>query len=200
MTLARVNVSGNYKRELKKVPALFRKQIPFATANALTATARDAKKEITRQLPSVFDRPNPFTKRGIGTQGARKTRLESRVFIKDLQAEYLGIQVAGGVRTPKKRAILIPVDQSLLNQYGNLPRGKTRTLGRQKTVLSTVINGTAGLWRVTKKKPPKLLVKYVQQANYRPRLPFHRIAEGVGRRRMDRNFRVAMAKAMRTAR
>ena len=48
-----------------------------------------------------LDRPTPFTVHGIRYQGSRKAdykldRLHSRVFIADLQSEYLHYQILGG--------------------------------------------------------------------------------------------------------
>ena len=71
-----------------------------------------------RMMVKQLGRPTPFTVRGIRYQGARKAdyklgRLHTRVFIADLQAEYLHYQILGGTRTPQGRAIPVPSETSM---------------------------------------------------------------------------------------
>jgi hypothetical protein len=47
-------------------------QMPYATALALTRTAKAAKEEVERQLPSLIDRPTPYTMRGFRLYPATK--------------------------------------------------------------------------------------------------------------------------------
>ena len=65
---------------------------------------------IERQIDIVFDRPTPFTRRGVGYRPAYKNRPVARVFIKDIQARYRTREY-GGVRMPRKRALVLPVGQ-----------------------------------------------------------------------------------------
>ena len=96
--------------------------------------------------------------RGIRYQGARKAdyklgRLHSRVFIADLQAEYLHYQILGGTRTPRGRAIPVPTTNAKLNKYGNLPggQGRIKNLLKQKGVFQGTINGVQGIYRRPKR-------------------------------------------------
>jgi hypothetical protein len=101
---------------------LGKKQVPFAAASALNATAQAAQIRVKRELPSILDRPTPFTMNAIGVERATKGKLEARVFVKHRQAEYLEVQETGGTKAPRKRAFLLP--RSIRrNQYGNMPKG-----------------------------------------------------------------------------
>jgi hypothetical protein len=178
-------------------------QVPFATAKALTDTAREAAKAVTDQLPTVFDRPVPFTLRAIGWERATKASLTARVFIRPTQLKYLALEVTGGTRTPPKRALLMPVDIGL-NQYGNIPRGKVAALfakgqGGAASVFSGVHHGVPGLWQRTR-KGLRLLVTYKSKAQYKPRLAFGRIVQATVTARLLPNFRAALKQALATAR
>ncbi|MFM2092862.1 MAG: hypothetical protein RLZZ127_3351 [Planctomycetota bacterium] len=114
--------------------AAARRQIPFATAQALTATARDAKQDVEDRIPVAFDRPEPFTARAIAIVAARKNRLVARVLVKDRQAAYLAIQERGGTREPVKgKPVSVPVQQRT-NRYGNIGKGIIGRLVKQADV------------------------------------------------------------------
>lgn len=98
------------------------RQVQFATAVALTATAKAAQAKVTEELPRRFDRPNPFTMRAIGITPAKRDALVATVFVKPDQAKYLGIQEKGGTRKPEPgRPINLPV-KLRTDSYGNIPR------------------------------------------------------------------------------
>jgi len=177
-----------------------RQQLPFAIALGLTDTARyDVKPAIERQIEIVFDRPTPFTKRGVGYRPAYKNRPVSRVFIKDIQAHYLTLQETGGVRTPRRRALLLPAQQRV-NQYGNLPRGSVQRLLARKDTFSGTVNGQGGIWQRTKRGGLKLLVAYEDQATYRPIFKFEETARRAAEIAFPKRFGAALARAIATAR
>lgn len=98
------------------------RQSRFAMAVTLTDVAKEAQRIETARLPQVFDRPNPFTARAIDFAPASMARLESAVFVRDGQAEYLALHEDGGVRTPQPgKPVNVPV-KVRLNQYGNIPK------------------------------------------------------------------------------
>lgn len=174
-------------------------QVPFATAKALTDTAKEAQLALTSAIATVFDRPTPFTQRAIGITIARKTTLTARIFIKDIQAQYLGLEVTGGTRRPKARALVIPSKQLPLNQYGNIPQGKIKALLARADTFSGTVRGVPGIWQRTR-TGLKLLVLWEPTAKYRKRFPFYEIVQRVIRQRIDANFKSALAFAIRTKR
>ena len=131
-----MSVKSDFAAVVERIDSKFWKQIPFATAKALTDTAKDVQRELNTTIDQVFDRPVPFTQKAIGVTFANKATLTSRVFVKDMQAAYLGLQISGGTRTPKKRALVIPGNLLPLNQYGNIPKGKIKALLARPDVFS----------------------------------------------------------------
>jgi hypothetical protein len=124
----------------KKLNQLVRSQIPFATAYALTQSAKAAQGEIEKEIGRVFDRPTPFTRQAVRIRPATKTRLVSEVKLKDEAVKgnpavrWLVAQVRGGARTSKGFELLlqragvmprgwfaVPTKYAPLDQYGNVP-------------------------------------------------------------------------------
>ena len=112
------------------------KNMRFASARALTMTAKDASATVTKDLSSIFDRPNQFTKRAVAVLSATTSRLQSNVLVKDQQAEYLTYQEEGGDRRPMPgKPVVLPVRQRT-NQFGNIPRG---AIGKAKDKRTTFV-------------------------------------------------------------
>ena len=103
------------------------RQVSYAAAVALTRTAAQIKAALPSELDRVFDRPTPFTKRGIYLRAARRDNLTAEVGFMDRQASYLRLQVQGGTRQPTARGIRLPGNVEL-NAFGNIPRGLTDKL------------------------------------------------------------------------
>lgn len=118
-------------------------QMPFATAMALTRTAKAAKEEIERQLPSLVDRPTPFTMRGFRLYPATKQKLVAQVDFRPASGkggsarDYLSPLVYGGERKLKafekslQAAGLLPSGYAALpgsaariDAYGNMSQGQ----------------------------------------------------------------------------
>ncbi len=124
-----ISVNFDVARFAARLDAVAAKQVPFATARALTDVAKLAQAEVTGDLPKIFDRPSPFTMRGLSIQSATKTTLASAVFVKPIQAQYLLHEEIGGTRLPSENtrkpeatALILPskIDR---NQFGNIPYG-----------------------------------------------------------------------------
>ena len=103
------------------------RQVGYAAAVALTRTAAQIKAALPAELERVFDRPTPFTKRGIYLKAARRDSLTAEVGFMTRQASYLRIQATGGTRQPTARGIRLPGNVEL-NAFGNIPRGLTDKL------------------------------------------------------------------------
>lgn len=206
--MAIVSIRSDIARFATTLTDFQRTQLPYATALALTATARTAQAALTRDLPSIFStkgRPTPFTLRAIGIAPARKSNLRAAVFVKRQQAKYLGIEETGGAVAPRPGApILTPVDATL-NVYGNLPRGTIKRLLRDpKRYFLGTVRGVYGLWeRVAADgrgaRGLRLVAAMRQRAHYRPRFGFRpRIAASVAANIVPQ-LSAAMAKAIATA-
>jgi len=193
-----INVKHNIDAVIRQLDAQ-QKQVPYATARALTMTAKDVQRDVTTAIPQLLDKPTPFTRNAVGITYATKMTLRSRVFIKDIQAKYLGIQITGGTRLPPKRALVVPFNVPV-NAYGNLPRGRLRQLLNRKDVFSGRVRGVPGIWQRQRKGGVKLLIAYEPQAHYQARFPFAQMARRIVERTLLPNLRRALVDAMRTAR
>lgn len=194
-----LRIESNIRALEKAMRTDWEKQLPFATALALTSTAKDVKANTEKRLPRVFDRPTPFTKKGVGIYSARKTRLSAKVFMKDAQADYLEKQEEGGTRHPKGKALLTPVGQRL-NKYGNMPRGAVKRILARSDTFSGTVRGIGGIWQRTRGGGVKLLVAYRKAAKYTERFGFKDSAYKTTASRFPTQFERAMARALKSKR
>lgn len=128
------------------------RQVPFASALALTTLAQGVQDAETVEELKTFDSPTPFTQRAFAKTPATKRNLVATVFIKDVQAQYLAPYVLGGPRfLGTKKGMLAPRGVGL-NKYGNLTKGKLASLKAKPNVFIgpvTFKNGTTinGVWQ-----------------------------------------------------
>lgn len=176
-----------------------REQLPLATARALTSIARGAERAQRAALPSVFDKPTPFTARGPGSIAARKTDLTAIVFIRDRQAAYLRRQEEGGQRRPEKGVALVIPGQVRRNAYGNIPyRGLARAKARRDVFVGRV-KGVGGFWQRDGRKL-KLLAAFEASADYNPRFGYWDRLRATVWPAMAKELPAALAHALATAR
>lgn len=192
-----LNVTSDIDKVMDRVAARYKEQIPFATAFAITRTVREAKFEVDKKLPEIFDRPTPFTRNAIGYQAATKQTLTGKVFIKDIQAKYLALEITGGERRPTGRALVLPTDYPT-DQYGNLPRTAVKQLLRRADVFSGKVRGIPGIWQRTG-HGLTLLISYAAVAHYQPRFDFAGIVQKVVAARIQVNLIGALNVAVATA-
>lgn len=192
----------------RRIEGHFRRQIPFAAALALTRTAQLARDAITARLPQTFDRPTPFTQRGVSYRPASKANLTATVLVLPRQAAYLTTQETGGIGRPAGRAFALPRVPELADAYGNIGRGAIgRVLGRAKgQAFVGTIRGTPGVWRREARSPSKrnggvkLLVRFLGPSPYQPRFGFQAQAAAVARREFPRLLAESLQRAIETAR
>ncbi|WP_039025108.1 hypothetical protein [Enterobacter roggenkampii] len=112
---------------LHKTLVAIRKQIPFATAKALTSVARQIEQAEKKGLQRQLENPAPFTVNAVRSTAARKTNLIAKVFVMDTAASYLDPFEFGGPDKLNGKALLNPKNIRL-NKYGNLSRNKLAQL------------------------------------------------------------------------
>lgn len=118
----RIGVTVDVSGAIERLTDLERRQVPFAIVKALTNTAQAAQREVEREIPSVFDRPTPFTLRSVYVRPATKSRLYAEVKLKDTAAKgnpavrWMAPQVHGGARPLK-------AFEKLLQRAGVMPGG-----------------------------------------------------------------------------
>jgi len=177
----------------------FKNQLPFAVALGLTRVAQAGQTEVTRQLPTIFDRPNPFTLNAIAITQANKSTLTSSVYIRPQQAKYLAIEIAGGTVYPPGTAIPVPTDAPR-TIYGGLPLAAVAQALRRKDTFSGVVHGHAGIWRRLPDGRLIKLITWAPQTKYEPRFDFQGIVQKVVAQQAGPIMRDAVAQAVATAR
>ena len=202
---------GGLERTLRQA----REQLPFAMALTLTALAKDGQAEVERLMPTIFDRPTPFTQRAVGIVPASKALPIARVLLKPTQATYLLRQVRGGLRQAARGEVIAPPVQIRTNAYGNIGRGRLAS-ERQRSdtfVASAHDPATAhlppGLYRRARRRARgssgaasdlTLLVAFHPRAAYQARFHFALIVERAVGRMVRQRAREAVVRALTTAR
>ena len=196
----KVNVKNNIKEITKWTTTTQKKQIPFATSNAINETLFTLRKEMGKQLDKKLDRPTPFTKRGFVVDKAKKTLLRGMLFMKNIVADYMQYQVDGGIRTDSKFLPIPFVPNAKLNKFGNIIGKRTGLIKKNSQFIGTV-KDTTGVWeRTNKNQRVKLIIGFEKSATYRPRFPFYKIAERFTANVFNKNFIKAFNRAMKSAR
>lgn len=148
-----VTIKTSITDALKFLNDVERRQIPFATAKALTLTAKKVEKETYQEMQKRFDRPTPMTMRSLRTKPATKRDLTSKVYLKGVELggknpnsmfEIIGHQFDGGTRNRKRieqlfasrglissNEYLVPGSSARLDRYGNISRGQLQQIVSQ---------------------------------------------------------------------
>lgn len=148
-----ISITSNVKEISKSLSDLAYRELPFATARALTELAREVQAAERFAMQSVFDRPKPFTLNSVRIFGATKDTLTAGVFVMDKAADYLSPFESGGQHfiAPGRGDNLLGPVQAKKTQYGGLPRGYVaRAKGRKDTftgVVNTRQGPINGLWQ-----------------------------------------------------
>ncbi|EJC7744538.1 hypothetical protein M0O04_002924 [Escherichia coli] len=151
-------------RQLKQL----QKQIPFATAQAMTSVVRDIAAAQKVALGQKLESPTPFTVNSVGSAGARKNNLRAKVFVRDVAAEYLEPFEFGGEHKLNSQALLNPKNIKL-NKYGNMPRNKLSQLKAKPNVFVGEVNGVDAVWQ--RRKPKKAKKKRARRSANGTRRP-----------------------------
>lgn len=207
--------------DLSKQLNTFTKQIPFATAVALTNTARAIEKAQVVAFKRNLDNPTPFTLKSIGSTAARKSNLVARIYVRDIAAQYLEPFEFGGVHKLNSRALLNPKNIKV-NQYGNLSRNKMGQLKGKDNVFIGKVGDVGGVWqrvkarkskkkkrlprskngirRERKKMPhPKLLIAFGDALPVKPVLGYMERARTMSAALLPTEIEKAISHAMETA-
>ncbi len=113
----------------RRFTELERKQLPFATMQAVNRTAFEIRELWKRTASRVFDRPTRLTINATQYRKATRQRLFATIFLRDeaakgtAPAKYLLPQVEGGERRPKGM-------ERLLQSKGAMPRGMFAVPGK----------------------------------------------------------------------
>ena len=220
-----ISIHSNLREIERKLGALAQKQVPYATAMALTSLAKLVQKAEVKNMAATFKTPSPFTLRSVRTIAARKDSLVARVFVMDKAAEYLEPYEQGGAHKLSGKALLNPKGIAL-NQYGQLRKGALAALkGRSDIFIGPVRTRKGivnGVWQreassaavtnkrtgktrtstrgVNKSGALKLLIRFGDALPVRKHLGYQARATVVVNANFNREMGKALARAMATAR
>ncbi len=195
-----IKIKDNIKQFTKGLSKVQKKQIPFATAQAINGTLFGLKKEMAKQTVKKLDRPVGFTQRGFLIDKAKKTKQIGVLRIRPEVADYLKFQIDGGVRSGAKK-IPVPISKNKrLNKFGNIA-GKRSGLVKGKKEFIATIGGATGVWKQGRKgQQPTLLIKFHDSVKYDKKpFDFYKIGKGYIDNTYDKQFKKALTKALRSA-
>ena len=205
-----LDVRLDLKEAERYLTGLRKDQIPFATAYALTQTAKQAQKHIVTEMRRVFDRPKPYTLNGTFVKAATKRDLRAIVKLKDgylgdageaskkgTADKYLRAQVQGGPRRPKafeklliNRGLMppgyfaVPTSAAPLDPYGNVSAGYfNRVMSQLRIAADPLTNAPTQRKRGRRTRTAGYFVAYpgrVQTKHLAPGI-YERIGTGFGR-------------------
>tara|TARA_B100000427_G_scaffold329384_2_gene345347 strand:+ start:1110 stop:1691 length:582 start_codon:yes stop_codon:yes gene_type:complete len=173
-----MKITTNTKEILKELTRKEKKHIPEATYWALKNTAKKVQTALEVQTEKKLDRPTRFTQKAFGIQWPKRNKLglTTRIYIKDIQAEYLRWMIEGGTNTNKGKKIPVPTNNARVNKFGNIPGKKSGVVKNKQEIRKTKTGG--GVW--TKTKVPKLIIAFKDSITYaKDRYPFYKIGYSV---------------------
>lgn len=223
-----LSVSSTIARVLPQLDQFTSRQAPFAIAKALTATAKAVQAELTKRTPTVFDKPNAFTRKAWAIQRADKQNLTAWVFAKDKQALYLKAQVQGGTRRIKgfekkfgavgehgPEDALVPTRNIRLDSTGGVSLAAIKRMsqgmnssgkvgryfvGKPKGEGKNAARGWGIYARVGNNQRLQAVMVFTKKPTYTPRLDMNAIGERVVNAQFVGELEAAWAQAIRTAR
>jgi len=226
MSTIEISIRSNIKEIQKKLSAFADKQVPFATAQALTAVAKKVAADESANIAKTFEHPSPFTVKSVRVQAARSDRLYARVFVMDKAARYLQPYEVGGTHVLSSKALLNPKDIQL-NQYGQLRRGALAALKARSDIFigpvktnKGIVNGVwqrvAAIAKIERRKAGKiivsqtkrglnqtgrlkLLIRFGDALSVNKRLHYADVAKRTVDANLNREFGRALGKAIATA-
>ena len=196
-----IKIKDNIKEFNKGLNKFQKKQMPFATAQAINNTLFGLKKEMGKQTVKKLDRPVPFTQRGFLINKAKKTNQVGVLYIRPEVAEYLKYQIDGGVRSQATKIPVPILKNKRLNKYGNIAGKRSGLVKGSKEFIGT-IKGVTGVWKQQRKgQAPILLIKFHDSVKYDKKpFDFYRIGKMYSKNTFDKQLDKALRKALKTAR
>lgn len=208
------NIAADIRAATARLTLAQQRQVPFATARALTDLAFQVQRAEAAAIPATFRNPRPFTRRAVRVEKATKGVPVATVFVLPQVARYLAPYEFGGkhVLPGTGRALLNPVNIRL-DAYGQIS-GPPRAIGDRPDVFAGVVNTRSGpiwgFWQrlmVSKMLNPgvrpqrlKLLVRAGDALEVTKRLGFRERAREVVAANAGRTMQTAVAQALATAR
>lgn len=195
-----LNVKNNVKDFTRHLNRIQKKQLPFATARALTWTAQATQKALQDWVQKVFNVTKKWWLKqqptGIKIKPAQKTRLIAEVYT---NAYFADLQEKGGTKRPhRSRSLLIPTDK--------VPKSRRKAGGAaQMLKTKNVFSTSKGIYRRKggkKRKNQRIELLFTKEkiAQVKPRLRFAETAARIAFATFPRKFLDSLQRALKTAR
>ena len=211
-SIMQISIRSDIKRTLKDFKDIRQKSIPYAISQAINDTLFDLRKELPKEMRSVFDEPVSFTTadKAWDVDKAEPKKAIGVIKLRRAQASYLKWPIRGGVQRPKGKAI--PVAQKkgkLTAAHGGLIQDWSERLEDKKTYFSgTPTGGRPGIYRRlgkrrwSKRKKEmigqkiRLEVGWEKRSDYKEGMwDFYESTHGYVQRNFAKNFRRRLQKA-----
>jgi len=174
----RVTLTADVTTVSRRLGNYLGKQLPQATAQALTRTAFDARDAVRETLPQRFTLRRPWVAQGIGAQPATPLRLVAVVYSRDrfMRLQETGGEKSGRIAIPVGRMAQIAKTQVIpKSQWPKALRGKPGVFVRQGVVLHRQGREIAPLWLLRRRQQvaPRLGMVETVSALLQPRFAIH---------------------------
>lgn len=129
-----ITIDIDIKGLLAGLTDLEKRQLPFAMVTGLNITAEELKTAVQHEMKDSFNRPTPYTLRGVRVRRATKQSLEAEVSLQDAggrnrPSQYLKPEIKGGPRNLKGYELqmggrfTVPGKDFPRDAYGNIRGG-----------------------------------------------------------------------------
>lgn len=196
-----VNLEVNVPEVVHSLETFKSKQLPFAASLGLNLTLKDAQAQVRKELPRRFTLRRPWVARGVQVKPSTKNRLWGWVSQRDI---FMALHEPGGLKKPAGRMLAIPIGKLQRRAKRQVLPKSQRPAGqlRKKNVYigQTQKGVPAIIKRGTGRARQQVLYILKPSARIEPQFNFVPTVTRVVRRRWQRNFGAAMARAVRTSR
>jgi hypothetical protein len=186
--------TASFDRRTKRIA----QQIPFAMSTALNMTAYDARDQLREDLPHYFTIRSKWVSKGIVVTRANKNTLTAEVGSRDA---FMKRQAHGGIKTALD-AGSIAIPKAIRRHKGQKTtqsRWPGRLFAKGNHFLMELKSGDQGVFRVYKRKPPKLMYVLQKTVKVQKNWPFDVQVWIAVTKNWERNQLRAMVKALKTA-
>lgn len=200
-----ISVRSDVAKATTRLDDLAQRQVPFATALALTMTAQDGQSGVQDSLPRRFTLRNNRVRSGIRITPATKSTLRAIVGSVD---DFMEGQETGGTKRARDHSrVAVPVE-ARRNKRDLIPksqkpaalRGRRRVLAWNGSNILSRKGGFGILERVGKARYPLRVLYWLKKGvKLRPLLGLKGTVLDIVGRRFGLNFARAMEQAQRSA-
>ena len=181
----------------KRIRAIGSKQMPFATARALTWTAKEAQIELRNRLPDTFVIRRKWVPGGIIITPAKKQSLTARVGSRD---DFMAEHATGAKRRPKRTRRMAVKPYESISQVKARSRRARKATGRRKPFVITFASGKSAVVRrkrIKTRYPLEILKLLEREVDIRKRWPFEEQVARVVEKEFPRLFEKSFDQALK---